>query len=93
MTLQPIGDSIIIWPLPEQEKSLVIHTPGTAQAEPVWGKIVAIGPKMKNPELKLGQTILFEMYAGQEKRIFIGEGAEEQMIRVIKEENVIAFLE
>ena len=94
LSLRPLGDAVVVYPQLEEGLSDVLVIPGTAQkSDPVWGTIVALGPKATGGDLKVGMTVLFAMYSGQEKRIWLGEQGEEKEIRIIEAGNIIAFIE
>ena len=66
--LKPLGDRILVKPIPTEEKVGGIYIPDTAQEKPQKGKVVAVGPGNKeNPiTLKVGEEILYGKYSGTE---------------------------
>jgi len=72
--LKPLGDRIIIEVAKEEEKSVGgIVLASAAQEKPQTGKVLAVGSGrvLENgqtiaPEVKVGETVLFEKFAGTE---------------------------
>ena len=73
MKIKPLGDRVLVKPLTSAEVTRSgIVLPATAEKEQKeQGEIVAIGSgaKIKKLGLKLGQTIVFGKYAGDELEI------------------------
>ena len=77
MSLQPIGDKIIVERLEAQEKTKGgIILPDTAREKPQEGKVIAVGKgktlpsgKIAAPQVKQGDKILFGKYSGNEIKI------------------------
>jgi chaperonin GroES len=64
---QPIGGKLLVEPLEEEKTVGGIIIPDTAKEKSQRGKIVAIGKiDEENPELKEGDTVIFDKYAGTE---------------------------
>jgi len=86
MKLKPLADRVVIKPSPAEEKSRGgIILPDTAKEKPVVGEVVAIGPgkitddgKKVNPEVKVGDKVLYGKYSGTEVTI---EGEEYLIMR------------
>lgn len=91
LKIRPLGDRVVIKPLIAEEKTKTgIILPETAEKEkPEQGKIVAIGKgeKISKLGLKIGETVLFEKYAGTDIKI---EGVE---YKVVDKDSVLAILE
>lgn len=74
MDIQPLADRILVKPLEAEEKTKGgIVLPDTAKEKPQEGKVVAVGKgkvtdegKVKSPELKKGDRILYGKYSGTE---------------------------
>lgn len=72
--LKPLGDRIIIEVAKEEEKSVGgIVLASAAQEKPQTGKVVAVGSgrlldngQTVTPEVKIGETVLFEKFSGTE---------------------------
>jgi len=75
--IEPLGDRVVIKPIPAQEISKGgIVLPDTAKEKPQEGKIVAVGPgrvtedgKRVAMEVKLGDTVMYSKYAGTEFKL------------------------
>jgi chaperonin GroES len=86
MKIKPLADRVVIKPSPAEEKSRGgIILPDTAKEKPVVGEVVAIGPgkvtddgKKVNPEVKVGDKVLYGKYSGTEVTI---EGEEYLIMR------------
>ena len=86
MKIKPLADRVVIKPSPAEEKSKGgIILPDTAKEKPVVGEVVAIGPgkvtddgKKVNPEVKVGDKVLYGKYSGTEVTI---EGEEYLIMR------------
>jgi chaperonin GroES len=86
MKIKPLADRVVIKPSPADEKSRGgIILPDTAKEKPVVGEVVATGPgkvtddgKKINPEVKVGDKVLYGKYSGTEVTI---EGEEYIIMR------------
>ena len=86
MKIRPLQDRIIVKRLDEEEKTKGgIIIPDTAKEKPLEGKIVAVGRgkilddgKLREPEVKQGDRILFGKYSGTEIKI---EGEDHLILR------------
>jgi chaperonin GroES len=96
MKLKPIGDRLIVQRVEAQEKTAGgILLPDNARQKPQKGKVLAVGPgRLKKdgtrvaPQVKVGDTILFTTWAGDEYR----EKPTGNNILVMHEEDVLAVL-
>ncbi len=96
MSLRPLGDRIIVRRFEAQEKtSAGIYLPDTAKSKPHRGKVLATGPgkllkdgSRKAPQVKVGDTIVFTNWAGDEFKERAGDH-----ILVMREEDVLAVLD
>jgi chaperonin GroES len=77
MKIKPLGDRVVIRPMPAEEKSKGgIILPDTAKEKPVVGEIVAVGTgrkaddgKLISPDVKVGDKVLYGKYSGTETNI------------------------
>jgi chaperonin GroES len=90
--LHPLGDRVVIKPLPKEEITKGgIVLPDTVKEKPQEGKIIAVGPgkvaddgKRIAMEVKVGDTVVYAKYAGTE----IKEGGDELII--LRESDILA---
>ena len=95
MKFRPLFDKILVERLEAEEKTaggLII--PDTAKEKPMQGKVIAIGSgrvtddgKLISMTIKVGDTVLFGKWSGNEIKI------EEKDSLVIKESDVIGIFE
>ena len=67
--MRPINDRVVVKPAPADEKTKGgIIIPDTAKEKPQRGEIVAVGPGKDGNAVtvKVGDTVLYGKYAGQE---------------------------
>ena len=77
MKMKPLADRVVIKPSPADEKTKGgIILPDTAKEKPVMGEVVAVGPgkvtdegKKIEPEVKVGDKVLYGKYSGTEVTI------------------------
>jgi chaperonin GroES len=94
MKIRPLQDRIIVKRLDEEEKTKGgIIIPDTAKEKPLEGKVVAVGKgkvlddgKVREPEVKQGDRILFGKYSGTEIKI---EGEDHLILR---EDDVLGII-
>jgi chaperonin GroES len=98
MNVKPLGDRIVVQrDEAEGKTSGGILLPDTAKNKPQKGKVLAVGPgrmlkdgKRRPLQVKVGDTVLFTSWAGDEYR----EGkAGRNNILLMREEDVLAVLE
>ena len=97
MNLRPLGDRIVVQRVAAQEKTKGgILLPDNARQKPQKGKILAVGAghlgkdgKRRPLEVKVGDTVLFTTWAGDEFK----EGRSENNILLMREEDVLAVLD
>lgn len=90
--LQPLGDRVVIKPLPREEITKGgIVLPDTVKEKPQEGEVIAVGPgKLTDDgnrmamEVKKGDIVLYAKYAGTE----IKEDGEELII--LRESDILA---
>lgn len=69
MSFKPINDRVVVKPAPADEKTTGgIIIPDTAKEKPQRGKVIAVGPGKDDVKMtvKVGDTVLYGKYAGQE---------------------------
>jgi chaperonin GroES len=94
MTIKPLADRVVIKPLAEEtttKSGLII--PDTAKEKSHKGEVLAVGPgqfddgKINPTTVKIGQTVLYREYAGDEFKL------EGEKVLILKEEDIIAVIE
>src|SRR5256712_2261258 len=93
--LKPLGARVVIKALERDEKTNTgIYLPDTAKEKPQEGRILAVGPGDRDEngkripvELKEGDKVLFQKYAGTEFKL---DGAE---LLILSEKDVLAIVE
>jgi chaperonin GroES len=94
MKLRPLGDRVVVKPLPREEvtKSGIV-LPDTAKEKPQEGEIIAAGPgrledgKRQALDVKVGDKVLYAKYAGTEFKL------EEDELLILSEKDILAVLE
>lgn len=69
MKIQPLADRVLIKPAPAEEKTIGgIIIPDSAKEKPLKGEVIACGQGTKDESMivKVGDTVLYGKYAGQE---------------------------
>ena len=69
MQIKPLADRVLVKPAPAETKTAGgIIIPDTAKEKPLQGEVLAVGNGTKDEEmiLKLGDTVLYGKYAGNE---------------------------
>ena len=97
MNVRPLGDRIVVRRSASQEKTAGgILLPDSAKNKPQRGKVLATGPgkllkdgKRKPLQVKVGDTVLFTTWAGDE---FKGQQTSENIL-LMREEDVLAVIE
>ncbi|MEA3311261.1 MAG: co-chaperone GroES [candidate division WOR-3 bacterium] len=94
MKIKPLQDRILVERVEEEETVGGIIIPDTAKEKPQKGKVIEVGPGRKDEkgkpiplELKPGDVILFNKYAGTEIKV---EGKEYLLMR---EDDIMALVE
>jgi chaperonin GroES len=93
--LKPLGARVVIKALDREEKTNTgIYLPDTAKEKPQEGKVLAVGPGDRDEngkripvELKEGDKVLFQKYAGTEFKL---DGEE---LLILSEKDVLALIE
>ena len=89
MEIKPLADRVLIKPAPAETKTIGgIIIPDTAKEKPLKGEVVACGNGTKDEEMvvKVGDTVLYGKYAGQELE-FEGE-----KYLIMKQGDILAIL-
>ncbi len=94
MTLKPLNDRVLVKRLESEEKTAGgLYIPDTAKEKPSKGEIIAVGPgkvaddgKRVALEVKVGDAVLFNKYAGTEVKI---DGTE---YLVMREDDILAVI-
>jgi chaperonin GroES len=96
MNLKPLGDRVVVER--EEAKSTTaggIVLPDTAKDKPQKGKVTAIGDgritkdgKRRPLQVKIGDTVLFTSYAGDEFK-FLGD----KKVLLMREDDILAVIE
>ncbi|MDP2942728.1 MAG: co-chaperone GroES [Candidatus Omnitrophota bacterium] len=94
MAVIPLGDRILVKPLGVEEKTKGgIIVPDMAQEKPQQAKVVAVGKgkllddgKVKELEVKAGDTVLYGRYGGTEIKY------KDEDLLILKESDVLAIL-
>ncbi|HVK14382.1 MAG TPA: co-chaperone GroES [Gemmataceae bacterium] len=98
MNLQPIDDRILVQRLASEEKTAGgILLPDSAKEKPQKGKVVAVGPGKVNKDgkrvamqLKVGDTVLFTSWAGDEVK---KQYSTSDDLLIMREDDVLAVIE
>ncbi len=94
MTLKPLNDRVLVKRLESEEKTAGgLYIPDTAKEKPSKGEIVAVGPgkvaengQRVAMDVKVGDTVLFNKYAGTEVKL---DGVEHLVMR---EDDILAII-
>ena len=89
MNIKPLADRVLILPAPAEEKTIGgIIIPDTAKEKPLKGEVIAVGNGTKDEEmvLKVGDTVLYDKYAGTELEV---EGTK---YLIMRQSDVLAVL-
>ena len=98
MKLKPLGDRLIVKAVEEDTTTASgIVLPDTAKEKPQKGKVTAVGPgKVKKDggrapmQVKVGDTILFTSWAGDEVK---KQYATSDDLLIMREEDVLAVID
>ncbi|WP_114376508.1 co-chaperone GroES [Elioraea thermophila] len=77
MPFRPLGDRVLVEPLPAETKTKAgIIIPDTASEKPTRGTVVAVGPGRRDEDgrllpmdVKAGDTVLYGKWSGTEVKI------------------------
>lgn len=94
MKIRPLADRVVIKKLEAEEKTASgIVLPGAAKEQPQMAEVVEVGPggvvdgKEIAMELKVGDKVIFQKYAGTEVKI---EGTE---YTILRQNEILAVIE
>lgn len=95
MNIRPLNDRLVVERVEEDEKTAGgIIIPETAKEKPKKGKVLAVGPGLKDEngkrialDIQVGEIVLFTQWAGNEVKL---DGKE---FLVLKESDVIGIVE
>ena len=94
--LKPLGSRVVVKPLEREEMTKSgILLPDTSKEKPQEGKVLSVGPGDRHPdtgeripvELKVGERILFQKYAGTEFKL------DDVELLILAEKDVLAVIE
>ncbi len=94
MTLKPLNDRVLVKRLESEERTAGgLYIPDTAKEKPSKGEVVAVGPgkvadngQRVAMDVKAGDAVLFNKYAGTEVKI---DGTE---YLVMREDDILAII-
>lgn len=92
VSLQPLGDRVVVKPIPKEEVTKGgIVLPDTVKEKPQEGEVIAAGPgrlsedgKRIAMEVKVGDRIIYAKYAGTEIKL-----NDEELI-ILRESDILA---
>ena len=95
MSMQPLGDRIVIKALEAEDKTKGgIVIPDTAKEKPQEGKVVAVGKgktldngTVQTPEVKVNDKVLYGKYSGTEVTTKDGEE-----LLIMREDDILAII-
>ena len=94
MKIRPLADRVVIKKLEAEEKTASgIVLPGKAKEQPIMSEFIEVGPggivdgKEITMELKVGDKVIFQKYAGTEVKI---EGNE---YTILRQSDILAVVE
>jgi len=96
LKLKPLGSRVVVKALEREEMTKSgILLPDTVKEKPQEGKILAVGPGDRHPDtgerikvdLKEGDRILFQKYAGTEFKL------DDEELLILSEKDVLALVE
>ena len=95
MKIKPLNDRVLVLRIDQEQKtSGGIVIPDTAREKPQEGRVIAVGPGKLNkkservpPEVKKGDRVLFNKYAGNEIKINDVEHL------IMREDDILAILD
>lgn len=95
MTLRPLGDRIVVKAIEEEERTQGgIYLPDTAKEKPQQGEVIAVGTgrvlengQKVQPEVNVGDRIIFAKYGGTEVKL------DGQEYLILRESDVLAVVE
>ena len=93
--MRPIADRVVVVPDAAEAKTAGgLHLPESAQAKPLSGEVIAVGRGrvdstgcIVEPELAVGDKVLFSRYTGTEHEI------EGRKVMILREDDVLVILD
>jgi chaperonin GroES len=94
LKVKPLADRVVVKPIEEAEQMRGgLYIPDTAKEKPQQGEVVAVGPgrisddgKRLDPELKVGDKVLYGKYSGTEVTL------DDQQYLILRESDVLAVI-
>ena len=94
LKVKPLADRVVVKPLEEAEQMRGgLYIPDTAKEKPQQGEGVAVGPgkvgddgKRVDPELKVGDRVLYGKYSGTEVTL------DDSQYLILRESDVLAVI-
>ena len=94
INIQPLADRVVVRPIEREEVTKGgIILPDTAKEKPQRGEVIAVGPgrlddegKRVPMEVKKGDKVLYEKYAGTEVKL------DDEECLILRESNIVARL-
>lgn len=86
-TIQPVGTRVIVQRIEAEEKQGGIILPESAKTKQETATVIAVGEGKDKPDIKAGDTVLIDKYAGQDVTL---AGEEFTIVRF---DDVVAKLE
>lgn len=94
LKVKPLADRVVVKPLEETEQMRGgLYIPDTAKEKPQQGEVVAVGPgkltddgKRVDPELKVGDRVLYGKYSGTEVTL------DDAQYLILRESDVLAVI-
>jgi len=95
MNLKPLSDRVIVEPIEQEDMTISgIVLPDSAKEKPMQGKVLAIGPGMRQEDgsriamdVSLGDTVLYAKYGGTEVKL------ENKKYLILKEIDILAIVQ
>ena len=94
MKVKPLADRVVVKPVEETEQMRGgLYIPDTAKEKPQQGEVIAVGPgkvsddgKRIDPEVKVGDKVLYGKYSGTEVTI------DGEQYLILRESDVLAIV-
>ena len=92
--VKPLADRVVIKPVEENEQMRGgLYIPDTAKEKPQQGEVIAVGPgkvsdegKRIDPEVKVGDKVLYGKYSGTEVTV------DGEQYLILRESDVLAIV-
>jgi len=92
--VKPLADRVVVKPVEETEQMRGgLYIPDTAKEKPQQGEVIAVGPgkvndegKRIDPEVKVGDKVLYGKYSGTEVTI------DNETYLILRESDVLAIV-